>query len=546
VLVVPAIIAVNVVVTGSAAPPTRLQQALADPMPSTTVAAAPVRTLVIGDEFAASVGAALDGADATEISGASVSTCGLALGGWVMTAGGDVELDVDRCRSTRSGWVAAAESTRPDVVLMVPGLRDVADRRMSAERGWAGPMDPVMNDFISADIGSLIDELSLTSGQVVVATLPHMRNTVVPAPHPLSMTQGDPDTSAHSFAEIAVELIREGAHAHFAENDGARIDALNAMLRSVAGTRGAHVADLAAHVHGWPEGPFDPIARPGGVGLAGPGAIRVAEWLAPLLAELRPLPRAAPAPPAILDAGAPLPPAPPVIPRRRLDASHPPTALVVGDSVAADLVLGLARSSSSRPDRPVEIHSGAMPGCPLARGGSFRVAGDIRLVDGCSWAESYPQLVAAHRPDLVVVSAGAWEVADRRFPGDDAFRHVGDQGVDRYLLREYLTAVDTLSVDGAVVVLVLQPRVQIGLAEGLVDLPESDPARIDRLNEIYREVASLRPGVVQLIDMGEWLRSRGAETDPAVRPDGLHFSDEYSELAGDWLALQLWQIAHTD
>lgn len=544
----PVLLVTNLAVTGSADPPTRLEVALAEaPATTTTIPPPPVQVLVVGDQFAASIGAALGPADRTEVTVATVPTCGLVLGGWVVTAGGDVELDVDRCRAARDGWVAAAASTRPDVVMVVPGLRDVADRRLNLQQPWSGPLDPTMNDFIRTGIGTLIDDLSDSGAQIVAVTVPYMRNTEVPVPQPVSLASGEPGTLDQQLGEFTVEQMREGARAEFAENDDARIDELNRIVDAVATSRGVHLLDLAGEIRSWPEGELDPRIRPDGVVLAGEGASRIADWLVPRLVDLTPQPVAAPPPPPILDVEAPLPEAPTVVPRRALSPTAAPRVLFVGDSVAVDLVLGLGASAPTRPDRPLEVESAAKAGCPIARGGSYRTEGDTRVIDGaCSWENTFPLLVAAHRPDVVAMSSGPWEVADRRFPGDDRFRHIGDPGVDRYLLREYLTAVDALSSDGALVAIVVQPPIQLGLARGLVDLPESDPARMQRLNEIYAEVAELRPGVVRLVDLAGLLREWGAERDPAVRPDGLHFSDEHSRLVGSWLGDQLWALAHGD
>ena len=84
---------------------------------------------------------------------------------------------------------------------------------------------------------------------------------------------------------------------------------------------------------------------------------------------------------------------------------------------------------------------------------------------------------------------------DRRLPGDDRWRHIGQPQVDDYILREMLSAIDTLAARGATVALLTYPHFQAGADQGFSDLPESEPARVDRLNELLRQAASLRPGV---------------------------------------------------
>jgi hypothetical protein len=89
-----------------------------------------------------------------------------------------------------------------------------------------------------------------------------------------------------------------------------------------------------------------------------------------------------------------------------------------------------------------------------------------------------------------------------------------------------------------------QPRIESGLDKGYKDLPESDPARIDRLNALLREAVALRPGVATLVDLQGWVAAQpGGEMDPAKRPDGIHFSDDYAPQVAQWLGPELTRIA---
>ena len=92
--------------------------------------------------------------------------------------------------------------------------------------------------------------------------------------------------------------------------------------------------------------------------------------------------------------------------------------------------------------------------------------------------------------------------------------------------------------------LLTYPHFEAGRDQGYADLPESDPARVDRLNEIMAEAVALRPGVATLVDFQAWLAAQpGGELDPAKREDGLHFYDEYSPAIGEWLGPQLLELA---
>ena len=292
----------------------------------------------------------------------------------------------------------------------------------------------------------------------------------------------------------------------------------------------------------WPGGEFDPERRPGGVGISPSGAADLASWLVPQLRSVQPPLAAAPA--AAVAADAPLPDAPPVEPRRTVPSGRA-EVLVVGDSVAYGYGFGLTGWARGRSD--LRAVNGGQLGCPIARGGSFRFLRDIgTFEDRCDWSRLFPKFMSEQDPDVVVLSSGIWEVVDRRLPGDDRWRHIGQPEVDRYLLREFLAAIDALGSDRATVVLLTYPHFQAGADQGYTDLPESDPSRVDRLNQLMVEAAGMRPGVATVIDVQSWLAQQpGGEQDPAKREDGLHFRDDYVPTVAAWLGPQLVRIART-
>ncbi len=191
---------------------------------------------------------------------------------------------------------------------------------------------------------------------------------------------------------------------------------------------------------------------------------------------------------------------------------------MVGDSVAYGYGFGLTGWARGRSD--LRAVNGGQLGCPIARGGSYRFLRDIGIFeDRCDWSRLFPKFMSEQDPDVVVLSSGIWEVVDRRLPGDDRWRHIGQPEVDRYLLREFLSAIDTLGSDRATVVLLTYPHFQAGADQGYTDLPESDPARVDRLNELMAEAAGLRPGVATVVDVQAWLAQQpgGERTRPSGR-----------------------------
>ncbi len=157
------------------------------------------------------------------------------------------------------------------------GLRDVTDRRFDPDTPWRAPGDPVLDDFLRSDVGELVDRLAASGTKVVLLATPHVRNTQPPTPGPAPVVSPDPVKAALAGTERA--RVTEGVPAAgWAENDDARIDAWNALLGSVAMSRGIPYLDVAARMRTWPGGEFDPERRPDGVGISpvgggGPGVV---------------------------------------------------------------------------------------------------------------------------------------------------------------------------------------------------------------------------------------------------------------------------------
>lgn len=566
-----ALLVVTAVVTSDLPGPSELASAVNTT--TTTVPPAPVRVLVIGDALAESwrpLAGATSGSSDTdesdtddpkadssaqiqitvpdtgaplEVTVAASPDCGVVLGGFVRLSNGELERDTDRCGKVHEAWADALLETRPDVVLVWAAPRDVADRRLDTVSPWSKPGVPELDDFLSVELRELLDTMSATGSAVVLGTSPHFTNNG-PAPAPVpQILPPEPvrrELARQAWIDAAVGIPGPG----YAENDNARIDRWNDLMKEAASATGTEVLDLAAMMQQWPGGEFDPQLRaPDGVGLTPDGVAELAQQASAALETAKPPIGRADATAAVA-AAAPLPPAPPFTARRTVPSGRSPKILVVGDSVAYNIGFGLTKWTEA--NGGARVHSAGQLGCPIARGGQFRFLLDIdTFEDHCDWAPMFPEWVNSTDPEVVVLTSGIWEVVDRRLPGDDRFRHVGEPIVDRYMLAEFLSAIDTLAARGANVVLLTYPHFEAGRDQGYTDLPESDPARVDRLNELLAEAVALRPGVATLLDFQGWLASQpGGELDPAKRSDGLHFYDEYAPTIADWLAPQLVETAH--
>jgi hypothetical protein len=229
--------------------------------------------------------------------------------------------------------------------------------------------------------------------------------------------------------------------------------------------------------------------------------------------------------------------------------AHTRLGVAFGDSTMLRTGLGLSEWGRSTEDLWIAGRIGDMLGCGIGRGGERRARG--RVAEAPPGCDDWPEIIADEVPalrqkygrlDFAVIQTGPWDVADRRLDGDDTWRTLGDPVLDDYLYDEISTATDLLLEQDLVVVWVLAPHIEVGRNEEPPPdppYPESDPARMDRLNEIVEQVASEREGV-PVVDLAGYLQSLpGGEMDPALRPDGVHFTPETAVEVAAWLGPEL-------
>ena len=521
--------------------------------PIAAAAAPPTRVLIVGDRLAASLGAGLADVDASKfvVQVDADPYCGVVSGGFVQLPDGTVEFDSARCRNVRAHQQATEAAFRPDVVVVWSGLRDVANRRLSNNEPWGQPGVADVDDLLRTEVAATVDGLSKGGATVVWMTMPVVTDSENPPPPP-APPPGEPGHG--QYQDLQLDGARQNAPPPaFVQNDAARVNLWNALVTKEVVKRGGRVLQAASLLDRWSDGtaigPADAAVRNGGVGVTQRGAHDLLDWMGPTLRSIeRASVVSAATSPVSSGADQPFPVAPAVTPRRVVPGGAQVRTLTVGDSVGVNFAFGL-RDWQQATDAPVAVYSGAQLGCALARGGSYRYLNEVnKLGERCDWAapQTWAAQLADAKPDVVLMVSGIWEVADRLLPGDSEWRHVGDPVFDHYLVSEWLSAIDYISSQGASVVMVTYPHFQAGRDQGFTDLPESEPARVDRLNQLIHQVAALRPGVAGVVDFQGWLASQpGGELDETKRDDGLHFKDTYLPSIGAWLGPQLEQVAHT-
>jgi lysophospholipase L1-like esterase len=205
-------------------------------------------------------------------------------------------------------------------------------------------------------------------------------------------------------------------------------------------------------------------------------------------------------------------------------SSGPLRVATFGDSTALMTGFGL-QTAAAADRRVVSVPDYAHMGCGLMIADQMKnAAGAVSpMPDDCTdWPQVWSDRVQKARPDVALVQVGPWETYDLKWAEVDGWHHLGDPVADakaRSLLQE---AVDDLSATGARVAFVTASHVERRTTVGEAC---ACPDRLDRLNELMREVAAANPERASVIDLSGWLDSVGDE-DLRLRPDGVHFSEQ--------------------
>jgi len=218
-----------------------------------------------------------------------------------------------------------------------------------------------------------------------------------------------------------------------------------------------------------------------------------------------------------------------------------PSVAVYGDSTG--LVMGLGLSQWDDTHTTVRAGVGwAALGCSILSPAQFREEGQVhdtpKLCAG--WLDQWTR---AKRSDVSLVMFGPWEVAELKPTGATDFAVVGDPALDDAIEANITKGIEALLPHSRVVVMTTSPYIERGRLNGKspsVFNPESEHARMDRLNLIIRKVAAKFPKVA-LLDLAGYLDARG--DDRRMRPDGVHLTIGTAAELCDTLAPTLAALA---
>jgi peptidoglycan/LPS O-acetylase OafA/YrhL len=218
---------------------------------------------------------------------------------------------------------------------------------------------------------------------------------------------------------------------------------------------------------------------------------------------------------------------------------------VVGGSMAASLTPGFEAWNAESTDQ-VRLHTHVADGCLLSGPGPVRLAGET-VAEGteCTGFEPrLPRLLAEADADVIVVVPSAADVGEREI--DRAWRHLGDPVFDEWMYQHLSDLADVLDDAGVPVVWATSPHMRLAPAGDLegdwTSVADNDPARIDRLNDLIREVVSGRENA-SVIDLGAWAQrlSRG-EFAPNHRAEGRDLTESGAAGAVSWMVPELFEV----
>jgi peptidoglycan/LPS O-acetylase OafA/YrhL len=221
--------------------------------------------------------------------------------------------------------------------------------------------------------------------------------------------------------------------------------------------------------------------------------------------------------------------------------ARPTSVLVLGDSVALTLGLGLQETSAQN---DLVVLNRSRMGCGIIHGGDIWLDGRVSPIrDDCGeWAFAWAGAVAEFHPDVALLLIGAWDAYDRRIDGQ--WVAFGTPESDALLTADLQSAVDLVTARGTKLVLATVPYYDDRYVVNRPDEFRSafDPWRVDHLNALIRDVANANRDRVGIIDLHRIVAGAYVSGDP-LQEDGVHFGIDTRKEIADLVAPRLRTLA---
>jgi peptidoglycan/LPS O-acetylase OafA/YrhL len=217
------------------------------------------KVLLLGDSIVATMGTGLQraaGENSLLVWNRGVFGCGLSRAGEVVE-GGEVRQQSFNCNDWPTRWRANLDEFSPDMVVLLPGGRDLLDRRINGQ--WFRLGTPEHDRYFLSELDQAVELLSSRGARVVLLTMPYFSRPELTLANPLKWLEYQPW----------------------------RVDRINGLMRSYAKNHDkVRIIDMNTRVS--PGGKYtafigDTEIRPDGVHFTPQGADYVGTWLAPRL-----------------------------------------------------------------------------------------------------------------------------------------------------------------------------------------------------------------------------------------------------------------------
>jgi peptidoglycan/LPS O-acetylase OafA/YrhL/lysophospholipase L1-like esterase len=184
-------------------------------------------------------------------------------------------------------------------------------------------------------------------------------------------------------------------------------------------------------------------------------------------------------------------------PRPASATKTPVRALVVGDSTALTLDIGLNEYAR---DYGIDPFNEGILGCGVTDGAEYQEKGvDAPMAVQCrgapartQWPALWKADIAKDHPNVVMILAGRWEVSNRTYDGH--WTNIEIPTYAAYVQRQLRYAVGVAGSGGASVVLLTAPCYDTGEQPDGQPWPEDSRARLAIYNGIVRRVVASTPG----------------------------------------------------
>ncbi len=208
-------------------------------------------------------------------------------------------------------------------------------------------------------------------------------------------------------------------------------------------------------------------------------------------------------------------------------AGGPVKVLVVGDSLAFTLDLGLGEYQGSY---GVDAVNAGILGCGVTNGSEYQLQGvDSPMAPQCAddlWPRIWLTDIAKDKPNVVMILAGRWEVANRTYKGN--WTSIENPIYATYVRSQLEYAVRLAGSGGAQVVLMTAPCFDTGEQPDGNPWPEDSRQRLSIYNGLVRQVAAASPHT-SLLDLNAMVCPGGKYEEyfdgvQVRESDGVHFT----------------------